>query len=292
MSGGLAAGGFSLSLIALLSLILVWLLADPILGAMWDVGVGNALSSEKRGIWHRLLSPRLPDKAPLLRLLPYTQAGSPGYRLARRLGRVRRWWRETLWPEAGREFTTLIAALVLALLIGAILGRDVVALVLISVFLSWLAVLSDKRDTTGDSAGDSVRRTRGRKGVVTLWHALGEFGVPWLIGATVLGGPTLAITLLGICYTITYFGLIHYARGFWLIGAGQATAALLLAGLRHPMAAGAAAILLMPQWGLHGWAVYADRVLGDQPAVSGLYLRYVQPFVLVGMLIAALAVGS
>jgi hypothetical protein len=127
--------------------------------------------------------------------------------------------------------------------------------------------------------------------MVTLWHALGGFGVPWLIGATVLGGPTAATTLLGICYTITYFGLIHYARGFWLIGAGQAAAALLLAGLRHPMAAGAMAILLMPQWGLHGWGAYVDRVSGDHPTVPGVYMRYVQPFVLAGMLIAALAVG-
>jgi hypothetical protein len=255
---------------------------------MWEVGVGDALSAGKRGIWHRLLSPRLPDKAPPLRLLPYIQAGSPGYRLARRLGRVRRWWRETLWPEAGREFTTLVAALGLALLVGAILRRDVLVLVLVSVFFSWLAVLSDRRDTSRDSA----RRTRGRKGVVTLWHALGQFGVPWLIGATVLGGPTVETALLGVCYTITYFGLIHYARGFWLIGASQAAAALLLAGLRHPMAAGAIAILLMPQWGLHGWAAYADQVRGDQPPVSGSYLRYVQPFVLVGMLIAALVLAS
>ena len=128
--------------------------------------------------------------------------------------------------------------------------------------------------------------------MVTLWHALGEFGVPWLIGATVLGGPTVATTLLGACYTVTYFGLIHYARGFWLIGTSQATAALLLAGLRHPLAAGAMAILLMPQWGLHGWAAYGDGVSGDHPPVSGSDLRYVQPFVLVSMVIAALAVAS
>jgi hypothetical protein len=171
---------------------------------------------------------------------------------------------------------------------GVILGQDVLALVLISVLLSWLAVLSDKKATTRDSA----RRSRGRQGIVTLWRALGEFGVPWLIGATALGSPTVATTLLGVCYTVTYFGLIHYARGFWLIGASQATAALLLAGLRHPMAAGAMAILLMPQWGLHGWAAYADQVSGDHPQVSAREPRYVQPFVLVSMVIAALAVAS
>jgi hypothetical protein len=284
--GGLAAGGLPLSLITPLSLILVWLLADPVLGVMWDVGVGNALSARGRGIWGRLLGPHLPAKAPPVRLLPYTQAGSPGYRLARHLGRVRRWWRETFWPEEGREFTTFVAALGLALLLGAILGRNVLILALISILLSWLAARSE----TGEPARVSDRRVRSQKDMATLWRALGEFGIPWLIGAAALGGPTWAATLLAVCYTITYFGLIHNARRFWLIGASQATVALLLAGLRHPMAAGAAAILLMPQWGLHAWADHTDNMPGDRLAASGRYLRYVQPFVLVSMLLAALAI--
>jgi hypothetical protein len=285
VSGGLAVAGLSLSLVTLLTLALVWLLADPVLGVTWDVGVGN---TQQRGIWRRLINPRLPDTAAPLRLLPYTQAGSPGYRLARHLGRLRRWWQETLWPEAGREFATLVAGLVLAMLLGAILGRDVLILVLVSVLLSWLAMLSERRDTNRDSA----QRTRGRKDIATLWHALGEFGVAWLIGAVALGGLSQAAALLGMCYTITYFGLIRGRDGFRLIGASQATAALLLAGLRHPMAAGATAILLLPQWGLHTWAARVEGSSGDQRAIFEGYQRYAQPFVLVGMLIAALALGS
>jgi hypothetical protein len=285
--GGLAAGGLPLSLITLLSLILVWLLADPVLGVIWDVGVGDDQSAGQRGIWPRLLRPRLPAKAPPARFLPYTQAGSPGYRLARQLGRMRHWWNETFWPEAGPEFITFVAALGLALLLGAILGRNVLILALMSIMLSWLAARSE----TGEQAWVSDRRIRSQKDVATLWRALGEFGIAWLIGATALGGPTWAATLLAVCYTITYFGLIHNARRFWLIGASQATVALLLAGLRHPMAAGAAAILLMPQWGLHAWADNVDSVPGDRLAASGRYLRCVQPFVIVSMILAALAVA-
>jgi len=285
VSGGLAAAGVPLSLTAWLSLLLVWLLADPVLGVVWDAGVGN---TQHRGIWRRLLSPRLPDVGLPVRSLPYTQQGSPGYRLACHLGRLRGWWRETFWPEASRDFATLVAGLALALLLGAILGRSVLALVLASLPLSWLAVLSGK----GDRFGDSAQPTGEGSSFVALWHALGEFGVPWLIGVLVLGAPSWPVVLLGICYAVTYFGLIDYERGFRLIGAGQATAALLLAGLRHPMAAGAMAILLMPQWGLHTWAARVGRPRGDYPVAHRRYLRYVQPFVILSMLIAGLAVGS
>jgi len=264
----------------LLYLVLVWLLSDPVLGVMWDVGVGDTY---QRGIWSRLISPCFPDVARPVRLLPYTQANSPGYRLANHLGRLCRWWRDTFWPEAGREFVTLLAGLSLAILLGAILGRDVLVLVLVSVLLSWLAMLSERRDTA---------RERGRKDSTTLWHALGEFGVAWLIGAAAMGGPSRASALLGICYTISYFGMIRRTHSFRLVGASQVTVALLLAGLRHPMAAGATAILLLPQWGLYTWTIHVSMVSGDYSAVSGRFVRYAQPFVIVSMLIAALAIAT
>jgi hypothetical protein len=298
LSGGLAVGGFSLSPVTLLHLLLIWLLADPVLGVVWDLGVGSStLSMRQRGIWRRLLSPRLPDSAPPVRLLPYTQAGSPGYRLAQRLGRLSRWWQGTFWPEAGREFATLVAGLGLALLLSAILGHNVLALALVSIILSWLAVLSQE----SDMAGESAQRAGGQKGIVTLWHALGEFGIPWLIGSVVMGGPSWAVILLGVCYTIAYFGLVYDAHDFRLMGASQGTVALLMAGLRHPLAAGATAILLMPQWGLHAWTTHPltdDRTgqdsgrSGDYSIAFGAYLRAVQPFVIVSMLIAALAIAS
>ena len=285
VSGGLAAAGFPLSIVTLLNLTLVWFLADPVLGVIWDVGVGNA---HEEGIWRRLISPHPPSVALRVRLLPYTQSGSPGYRLAYRLGRFGRWWRDTFWAEAGRGFATLLAGLGLAIVLGAILGRDALILVLVSVLFSWLAVLSKRRDTSRDLA----QETKGHKDNTTLWHALGEFGVPWLIGAAAMGGLSQAVALLGICYTITYFGMIRDAHSFRLTGASQATTALLLAGLRHPVAAGATAILLMPQWGLYIWTAHVSRSSGDHVAASGRYLRYTQLFIFVSMLIAALAIAT
>ncbi len=276
VSGALAVGSFALSSETLLKLLLVWLLADPVLGTLWGLSLGDTSPSEREGIWRRLLTARLPATVPFLRFLPYTQPGSPGRRFAERLGRLRLWWQAAFWPEAGHEFAALVAALGLALLLGAVLGHNALALVLFSILLSWLAALSQKRDVSRDSTPQSA----GRRGMVTLWYTLGEFGIPWLIGAVVIGRPPWAVITLGVCYTITYFGLIQYGREFRLVGSSQAAVALLLAGLRHPMAAGATAVLLIPQWGL--------RVR----TASGSYLRGVQLFVILSMLIAALAIAT
>jgi hypothetical protein len=283
IGGAVASGGLALAPQALLSLVLTWLLADAVLGVVWDLGAGDTALGGKGGIWRALLTARLPDSAPALRFLPYTQPASPGRRLAERLSRWRRWWQETFSPQAGAEFAALVAALGLALLLGAILGRDALALTLLSIALSWLAALAYK----------SERATS--RDVVTLWHTLGGFGIPWLLGSLALGRPpTWVVIALGSCYAITYFGLVHQvigealrpqaAPGFRLIGASQVAAIFLLAGLRYPLAAGAAAILLLPQWGLHIWAA-------DHPAAPGAFLRCIQPFVVLSLLIAAWAVA-
>ena len=276
LGGALASGGFALAPQTLLTLVLVWLLADAVLGVVWDLGVGDTSPGGKGGIWHALLTARLPDSAPSLRFLPYTQSASPGRRLAERLGRWRRWWQETFSPQAGAEFATLVAGLGLALLLGAILGRDALALTLLTIALSWLAALAHRSERAAS------------QGMLTLWHTLAGFAIPWLLGSLALGRPTWVVIALGSCYAITYFGLAHQATqatpSFRLIGASQVAAVLLLAGLRYPLAAGAAAILLLPQWGLHTWAA-------DHPAAPGAYLRRIQPFVVLSLLIAAWAVA-
>jgi hypothetical protein len=282
IGGALASGGFALAPQTLLRLALVWLLVDAVLGVVWDLGaprdqgVGDTSPGGKGGIWSMLLAPRLPDVAPPLRFLPYTQPASPGQRLAGRLSRWRRWWQETFAPQVGAEFAALVAALGLALLLGVILGRNAAALTLLYIALSWLAALTYKRDGVAS------------RGVATLWHTLADFGIPWLMGSLVLGRPTWVIIALGGCYAITYFGLVHQAAqgapDFRLIGASQVAAVFLLAGLRYPLAAGAVAILLLPQWGLHTWVT-------DRPATPGSYLRGIQPFVILSLLIAAWAVA-
>ncbi len=282
VGGGLAAGGFALTPGTLLNLLLVWLLADPILGVMWDLGTGHIPPSGGRGIWRQLLAPQLPDAAPPVRFLPYLQPGSPGYRLAERLGRLAHWWQTSFQPQAAGDFATIVAALGLALVAGIILGPAVLALVLASVLLSWLAVLSEGRG----HGQDMDRASLGE-----FWHALGEFGVPWAIGAVVAGELSWPVALLGTCYVIAYFGFLRPERYFRLIAGSQVTASLLLAALRHPLAAGAATILLLPQWGLHTWYTYLNGRAGAHHAdsVTG---RGMQPFIILSLFVAALAIAS
>jgi hypothetical protein len=276
LGGALASGGFALAPQTLLTLVLVWLLADAVLGVVWDLGAGDTSPGGQGGIWRAWLTARLPDSAPSLRFLPYTQPASPGRRLAVRLSRWRSWWQATFSPQAGAEFAALVAALGLALLLGATLGRDALALTLLAVALSWLAALAHKSEGAAS------------QGLVTLCHTLAGFGLPWLLGSLTLGRPTWAVVALGSCYAITYFGLAHQAAqatpGFRLIGASQVAAVFLLAGLRYPLAASAAAILLLPQWGLHTWAA-------EHPVAPGAYLRWIQPFVVLSLLIAAWAIA-
>lgn len=326
VSGGLAVAGLTSSPEIWIRLILAWLLTDSLLGAVWDLGVGNAAPFSTAparwgeanpgvghtGIWHQLLNPQLPDRAPPIRLFPYSQAGSPADQLARRFGRLRVWWHDSFWPESGREFATLVAALGLALLLGAILGPYVLGLVLISAAASWLAVLSRK----GGWVGASPQKAGERSPVVNLWHAVGGFGIPWLVGVAMMGSPSWVAGILGLCYAITYFGMIAQPFDFRFVGAGQAVAALLVVSLRHPLTAGVMAILLMPQWALCAWRECSlslqQHKQGSRAGGTGLeeqnsalagprseiplpspeaYLRWIQPFVVASMLAAALGIA-
>jgi len=57
VGGALASGGVALSPEKLLALVLVWLLADPGVGVVWELGGGDASPGRTGGIWRWLLSP-------------------------------------------------------------------------------------------------------------------------------------------------------------------------------------------------------------------------------------------
>ena len=277
IGGVLSSGRLAFSPETFLKLLLVWLLTELALGTVWDLGVGESPWQRANGIWKQLLDPRLPEVAPPLPLLPYTQPHSPGRRLADRLGRWCLWWRTRFWPESGREFATLVVALGMALLLGITLGRGVLGWALLVVALSWLIALLPSRQG---------RTSPALNGAATI-YGLAQFGIPWLIGAAAFQGLSWTVAVLGLCFSIAYIGLIRQAtrpaHSFRLIGAGQATAALWLAALRHPLAASTVAILLIPQWGLWVWA-------GDLSAFDR-YPRNVQPFILLSLLVAALGIA-
>ncbi len=276
MGGVLASGALLSAPEHLLTLLLVWFIADPLLGTVWDVGVGGSSALAHRGVWRRLLTDQRPGHGSALVIFPYTQPESRGQQLAERLGRFRWWWRESFWPEAGHEFITVALGLGVALLLGAVVGPAVLVLVVFSVALSWLAAFSQ------DEAPSNPPSSPARAGNGP-WRGLAEFGMAWLIGSVALGQPSPLVIALGVCYTAAYMGLMRQPDLFWLAGAGQFTVTCLLVGLRHPLAAAVTAITLVPQWGL--------RARAGSPGASGRYLRAVQPFILVSMIAATLAIA-
>ncbi len=259
----------------LLTLLLVWFIADPLLGTVWDVGVGGSSAPAHRGLWRRLITDQRPGHGSALVIFPYTQPDSRGQQLAERLGRFRCWWRESFWPEAGREFVTVALALGAAFLLGAVVGPTVLVLIVFSVALSWLAAFSQD-EASSDSASSPARASN------ATWRGLAEFGIAWLVGSVALGQASPLVIVVGVCYTATYLGLMRQPDRFWLAGAGQFAVTCLLIGLRHPLAAAVTAITLVPQWGL--------RARAGSPGASGPYLRAVQPFILVSMVAATLAI--
>ena len=298
VAGGLASGALSSAaaqpLAPALTLLLVWFLADPLLGTVWDLG------ASPRGIWTQLQRPRGMGPTSPLVILPYTRPNSPAWRLAARMDRLRVVWQEAVWPQAGHAFIALLGALGMALAVGALLGRAAVALVVLSVALSWLAAR-----VRGSSRQHSANGSQA--GLATLC-ALGEFGIPWMIGCLAFSQLAIPAAALGISYTIAYAGLLERpvkirpreqravapcavpcssalrkGTGLTLALVGQLAALCLLVGLRQPLAAAAAAVFLVAQWWLHE---HADEGGAWEP-----YLRAAQPFMLASLLVAALGVG-
>ena len=273
IAGGLASGALSSTaaqpLTPPLTLLLVWFLADPLLGTVWDLG------ASPRGIWTQLQRARGAVPTSPLVILPYTQPDSPAWRLAGRVDRLRVVWQEAVWPQSGHAFVALLGALGMALAVGALLGRVAVALVVLSVALSWLAARlqgsSRQHSAVGSQAG------------LAVFCALGEFGIPWLIGCLAFSPPATPAAALGISFTIAYAGLLERPGQVRLALMGQLAAVCLLVGLRQPLAAAAAAVFLVAQWWLYK---HADEGGAWEP-----YLRAVQPFMLASLLVAALAVG-
>ena len=251
----------------LLTLALVWLLADPLLGTVWDLVAGRTgVRAQRHTLDGEAVQP--------LHWLPFTQPRSPAWWLAERLSRWRaRWFARSDQPET-QPGIMLPAALALAVVLAVVLGYGVVLLVALSVLLAWLAARLAARDDTGASANSRIGPSAVR--------AFGIFGVPWLIGCVAGGDLDWPAVLLGLCLTIAYAGVLLTPLRFRLVGVGQLAVLSLLMGLRQPLAAALIAVGLVGQWGLASAA--AGRA-------SDRLRRAIHPFILAGLLIGALAIG-
>ncbi len=263
LCGAVASGWLTLSGENLLFLLIVLFLADALWGTLWH------LIAERD--W--LASPNWPSQAQeaSLTALPYTAPGSPSHRIFSRLGRMLAWWRAVFWPRQGSALLGLVVALPLTLALAIILGQRAIILTSAALAIMVLALLRARRHSAPPL---SLR-------------AILEMGLAWLAGHIAFGPLTWWSFLLATFYTVAYHSCLKLAEDSGkhsptLLKVSQAAVVALLIFLRQPVVAGVVGLLLLPQ-------MLLQPFLG-QGQVELWYLRRTRPFLMAGMLLAALAI--
>ena len=263
LCGAVASGWLTLSGQNLLFLLIVLFMTDALWGILWH------LIAERD--WFVFSNWNSQAQEASLTALPYTTPGSPSHRISSRLGRMLAWWRAVFWPRQGPALLGLVVALPLTLVLAVILGQRVIILTSAALAIMVLALL----------------RARRHGAPPLSLQAILEMGLAWLAGHTAFGPLTLWSFLLAALYTVAYHSCLKLARNsgkHWLtlLKVSQAAVIALLVFLRQPVVAGVVGLLLLPQ-------MLLQPFLG-QGEVELWYLRRTGPFLMAGMLLAALAV--
>lgn len=190
---------------------------------------------------------------------PYLQPETPGAALHHTLEQARSWWHEVGREPLALPLRRAALALVVSLLMGIVGGRYALLLTLCLVSLAEIAALWH--------AG------RGRVGIG--WQAAAGVGLPWLLGASLGGSPSLRQALAAL--TLTVFVALFAAPKPWAVG-GPLVGALFLISLGHFSVAGMLVLLTLP--GLH--------LLFHRPPPA-VYRRAVAPWILAALMLVAAA---
>jgi hypothetical protein len=262
LCGLIASGGLKLDAGVALMAGFALFLAGPLWGAVWQaVAAADWFTPFSAREWMR--------PAPWVTLLPYATPDSPVGRLSEGLGRARAWWRERFCPRYGTAAVGLAVALPLSLGVALVVGRPAVVLTVAVWALATLAQVVD--------------RGTGRPPIEL--QALVEGGLAWLLGHAVLAELNWPSVMLAGVFTLSGGAALALAAGSrrplaWLNG-GQGMAVVLLVVKGHPIAAALVFLLLLSQ-------LYLQAYL-HRDGNARWYLCRSQPFVMVAMLLAAVA---
>jgi hypothetical protein len=233
VAGALASHRLGPDASSLLTLILALLLADPLLGGLWNVLV----FTDWTGPWRESTSREtLPP-------LPHTVTGSPAHRLAVWLAQLQshdseqnpRGLRHPL-SQAGFYLVSVSA-------LAGVLGAPVLLLAAAAFLLAL------------------VRATLGGEAQRHGWLETGySFTIPWLIGYGAFGAlpaddqpASLTALVLGVAVTLAYHGFRGLVTGgsvpaaLWALDLGQILSVLVLVVVLHPWQAGVTGLLLVAQ---------------------------------------------
>ncbi len=263
LAGALSTGYADFDGLFLLRLLSLWLLADPILGTLWDLSV-------RQGLWRRMSQAQLPPPPVHGFYLPYAQPGSMAGRFVLQWRRYQSWWQTTYWPEFGDRVISFGLALILALLIGFFLNPTIFGLTLLAIGLTLLA---------GQSPPDLAAAEGGRL------QSVGQLLLPWLMGLFLGATLTLPGLALAVCYWGTYLGglrmLGHHHRAQILFFLGQIGAMLLLLALR-----------LLPGAVILSAMFVSQQLIKTKFSHPADFLQKAQLYLVIGLLAAGLSLGS
>lgn len=261
LAGAVAAGFPGLNAGTFASLLLLWLLADPLLGTVWDLSVN-------KGLWRKVIQAKLPPPPTRGFVIPYAQPQSVAGRMAVRIRQYQQWLHEA---DVGirTQLTTVFLAAPLALLAGLYLQRAIFWLVFLAIGLTWIA---------GFSPYNLAAAGGGRLQSVV------QFLLPWSMGLVLWQQPSLTGMLIGIAFWSVYLGGLrmvgNHHRAYWLYFGGQLVATLLLLGLHHLAAAAIVTVLLLVQ-------LIVFKAYHRSPG----FLPLVQRYIVFEIAVVALAVG-
>lgn len=263
LAGVLSSGAMGVRLAIVVQILMLWLLVDPLLGALWEL-------SAQQGIWRRMLSAQLPPPPPQGFYLPYAQSGSVAGRWVLQVRRYNTWWRGQFWPETGRHLVAFGLMTGLALLISFSFNPTLGWLTLLAVGLIILA---------GQTQPDLAAPDGGRL------QSIVQLLLPWVMGVLVwskLGPLTLA---LGTCYWVTYLGGLRMAgqheRAEILFFLGQVVAALLLLTLHW-----------LPGAALVGALLVGQMIIKTKFSRPADFLVKAQPYLILSLLVAGWSLGQ
>lgn len=280
ISGLLGAGALATDAPAVLiaRALLAWLLVEVIMGFVWDAWIRGSALRKRTGAHAVNVDPAAAPVGPPPYSLPYSLPGSPWRVSAAWAARKIARWKQDVGEGRRADLSGVFLASLAGIAVSLALGGRVA--VLFGLFLAAMALR---------------RLWAARPGRCALVRTLVDFVLPWLVGSLLVkGGGWVGFAPAGLvaCYSAAYYSLDRAFGGtedtegqsMRLAGASGFVAALWLFALRHPLAGGVVAVLSMPFWLLRPW-------LWDEDA-GGWFLKYVQPFLLLGMVVGALAVAA
>lgn len=206
--------------------LLIAAIATLVCGAWWVLWRGAAETD-----WAAIFASwRTWEAGKPIAALPYTTAGSLSDKTSTRLGHFRHWLRHELLPTHAASLFALACALAVAVIMGAALGAQALALTLTFCVLCQAALLIYR--------GRGVPRSSALANLTLVT-------LPFLLGVAVLrpfamdaiSGTAVAVGLCAALFTARTRGLQHVGYGAVL---------LLLLGMRHTVGALIIGVLWLP----------------------------------------------